>query len=1591
MAEGKFDLPDDLLSSKPADRSFPPPKMEALGAQFDEKVLMGPNDESKDQVASESSIPLSPQWLYAKPTETKMEMRAPSSVSVGNSGDPTQKENWRLEGTEDKKDWRRAVADNESGRRWREEERETGLLRRDRRKPDRRVDNVPVRETNESRTLAAGDKWSDGNTRTAGHETRRDSKWSSRWGPEDKDKESRNEKRADAEKEESHLDNAPLLGSNRGASERESESRDKWRPRHRMEVHSSGSATYRAAPGFGTERGRVEGSHTGFTVGRGRSSTMGRSSGAIGAAYFDKSESVPGKPILLTNSFCYPRAKLLDIYRKQKVEQSFASMPDDMEELAPIAQADIAEPLAFLTPDAEEEAVLGDIWRGKITGSGAVYNSFRKGRSTENVTGLGDVESADEGKQGILSLVPPEENGDTFQELLETDNSRADNKTDFKNQGVEQKIPAEVIHHGDSVDNGTRGSNGIDSLYFATSQTNITNDGTGTLSAFTNQSQFQEITPASAFVVRSKFSNDSTSLFGLTSPLQHEGGNIHHLSSNEEKESERSISAEELSLYYLDPQGEIQGPFLGVDIISWFEQGFFDTDLLVRLADAPEGKPFQELGEVMPHLKGIRAIATDADQILKLDESSALGGKLETGVLAAAPAGKVDDLYIMENRSLPEIRSMSAQNVQCVVSESGVPHLSHLETGFNDFAAQDEEIVFPGRPGSSGHPIGRSTGNIHDASLKSLSHSSAQPELKAPSMQNQNDNMMHPFGLLWSEIEATNAKHTSASNLPSAMGRGPQFGGISDPALNADNWPDSYRRNAAFDYPNLYQETVASRNFPRMEQEANRLDLSEQLLSRQLQHHHLQQQNLLPFHANSGHSILEQMAGEQLAHQQQLAAHAVPEMEHLMALQLQQRQHQLQRQLQQQQQQQFQHQQKLLQEQQQSQVQQVLLEQILRNRMHDPGLAQSSVDPLRANIDRAMLLEQQILNELKQRPHHPARHIDPSLEQMTEAKFARLPQELQEVLIARAQRGQLQPLDHQILQEQLQARQFPMGMGLPPNLEERRLGSGWPVDETDQFLRMHSSHRAHSSGFNPLDFYQQQQGPANEDQLSFFDRNQSLQERIRQGSYDPSGLSFERSISLPTGNAGMNLDVLNAMTRVHGLDMQESNTRTKSAAQAKFASDLHHRGGPHSLLPNQFHAAQLDAMDGHWSENNGQLANDWMESRIQQLHLGAERPKKEQLGQITEDPSSWMSDGQDDDKSKQLLMELLHQKSGHQPTQYTDVSEGVPGERRPISGFYSSSNTLDRQFNLLQEREAGLSNSFPVGSYGSNSSDRASSFENRDELPFRMDSGALPATDPFLSGIHGPGMGFHTNPSRNDNNSALTKELAEAEGRKGVSKSESKLKGSLFEIQEGTAEQTGLAATDHGGVPINSFSRHASLGAATGENTVFYDEGIGNRYPEQISKDHVRVILSKSQDNILLRGPSQEGQSELVPDPLARLKSAFPGVPDGSRQDQGGNLTKQGVEDIAASKKDMRFRRTSSCNDADVSEASFIDMLKSTKKAAPQEPQSVAGVSESLEGTQAGRSGKKKGKKGKQIDPALLGFKVTSNRIMMGEIQRIDD
>ena len=252
-----------------------------------------------------------------------------------NSTDPILKDSWRLEGSQDKKDWRRTAPDVDISRRWREEERETSLLgRRDRRKEDRQ------------------------NTSTSG----RENKWSSRWGPEDKEKDSRSEKRHDVEKEDGHTEKPSPGVGNRMGPDRDTDSRDKWRPRHRLEAQAAGVSTYRAAPGFGLEKGRIEGSNVRFSPGRGRANNNGNlqivrppiGSGS-GSALVDRNKTILGKSSLGADSYYYPRGKLLDLYRKRKVDPSFDSLPSEMEHTSPITQQGSVEPLAFVAPAAEEE------------------------------------------------------------------------------------------------------------------------------------------------------------------------------------------------------------------------------------------------------------------------------------------------------------------------------------------------------------------------------------------------------------------------------------------------------------------------------------------------------------------------------------------------------------------------------------------------------------------------------------------------------------------------------------------------------------------------------------------------------------------------------------------------------------------------------------------------------------------------------------------------------------------------------------------------------------------------------------------------------------------------------------------------------------------------------------------------------------------------------------------------------------------------------------------------------------------------------------------------------------------------------------
>ncbi|XP_077250404.1 uncharacterized protein LOC143889895 [Tasmannia lanceolata] len=1635
MADDKLDLPDgDPWSAKD----------DASGGNDDEKVLTGFLDDSKDQATSESTIPLSPQWLYVKPSDSKIglsaaseDMHTPKSFPHGNSVDPLQKEAWRLDGSQDKKEWRRNVPEIESSRRWREEERETGILgRRDRRKEDRENEyrKNDRRETTETRALPSSDRWHDAGSRNSGHETRRDSKWSSRWGPDDKEKDSKTDKRMDVEKDDAHNEKQSFVGSNRVASDRETDARDKWRPRHLQGGHSAGSAVYRAAPGFGLERGRTEGSNLGFAPGRGRSNIIGSlslsrqsSASPIGASSAEKSELGQGKSGISGGMFCYPRGKLLDIYRKHKLFPSFDTIPDGLEEVSQITQLHSTEPLAFVSPDAEEEAVLEDIWTGKIISSAVFHNSTRHkmGRVNGNDTGVGDMSLTD-----TMNLLDGKERGIN---LERRENNVEDLIGGMNSDGLT------LVSKGNNIDIiGESGFDQVDSGHKLDETSVVSGDVKVEISDFLKHPKFKAIEPTSSLDIHTKLPDDSNFLSDLRS-LQEIPSNKQYVESNGEvKLSERVPLPEELSLFYRDPQGEIQGPFLGVDIISWFEQGFFGTDLPVCLSDAPEGTPFQELGIVMPHLN---LKAQSVSNIIPgdiLDISDAIDDNLEATTLAPAFSGSATingqqwPPTEFEDPVLPRISKHEDQvgphygRLPPADSETLTSISSAERRSFHELGAQEaEEVLFTGRPGSgSGNPLGKPASNLHDPLGTSTSHHFLANDLSETSTLNHKpltDDNLHPLGLLWSELEGTHLKRTQLSNISSGIGvqghhintavgidtplfshNQNSFIALPDSAFVGETWSDNYRRNAVAG-SNTLQGAMDAHQLSRLEQEPNRFDFAEHLLPQQ----HLQQQNLLSTHPTMhlNGSVLEQLSNSAVPQglnpvRQQSMGQSRPDLEHFLNLQLQQQQQQQQQQRQFELQRQHQihnHQMQLQQQQQQqSQVQQLLLEQLLHHQMHDPGLGRSRVDPLRGNntLDQA-LFRQHLLHELQQQSHPPPRHHEPSLEQLIQAKFGqnRHPDHHNDMLeLLHAKHGHMLPLDQQFAL----ARQFALASRQQPVEEERHIGGVWSVDESGQFVRAPANpHHTH-----PLDFYQHQHR-ASYEQPSNLERNLGLHERLQRGFYEPSSLPFERSIPLSAGSPEMNMDFLNTLARAQGLDMQERHSKMHSGGQmGSFSSGMqsHH---PH--IPNQGQASHLDGIDSGWSERNGQLTTDWMESRIHRLHLEAERKKRDsEINLISDDRS---------------LMDFVHQKMGRHPNQSLEMGNGAPTssyERRE-SSWLTSGSASDHPYNLLTG-QAGLGESFREGPRGPNlghglqerlvnvgMDDQASGIDSSERLSFRTNSGAFIEDEQFFPGMSETAPTIYADSSMIGNLPVDRMDFLEGNEGKKAKKQVSKGKvvnKSATEAQESMFEH-GAAFMEREEVRANAAPiRHGSFGSAGGTMGFYnYDIAVDSAYGDEMSKDRIPAILSKGIDSSLHKRPnvsrvssSQEALWELVNAPAVKVNSLINlAASDDGRRDLGGNPSSQGPETLASTKTETRFSRTSSCSDADGSEPSFIDMLKSTKKAISESDSSATGTLDSLDAGQGSRSGKKKGKKGRQINPALLGFKVSSNRIMMGEIQRPEE
>lgn len=166
---------------------------------------------------------------------------------------------------------------------------------------------------------------------------------------------------------------------------------------------------------------------------------------------------------------------------------------------------------------------------------------------------------------------------------------------------------------------------------------------------------------------------------------------VQHLRGGAMSNSEGGTLPEQLVLYYTDPQGATQGPFLGADIISWFEQGFFGTDLLVRLLDDPEGTPFRSLGEVMPHLKAKDGNHVTSDPNSEVQQFGVVRGNAENCLSFSAPDTNDTSVNAI-HQPLSEFHHGLAQLTQSRLSElessTQLPHSQGQRS--LDFVAEDE-------------------------------------------------------------------------------------------------------------------------------------------------------------------------------------------------------------------------------------------------------------------------------------------------------------------------------------------------------------------------------------------------------------------------------------------------------------------------------------------------------------------------------------------------------------------------------------------------------------------------------------------------------------------------------------------------------------------------------------------------------------------------------------------------------------------------------------------------------------------------------------------------------------------------------------
>ncbi|XP_042494717.1 protein ESSENTIAL FOR POTEXVIRUS ACCUMULATION 1-like isoform X2 [Macadamia integrifolia] len=659
---------------------------------------------TKEMQGLDNLIPLSPQWLLPKPGDSKPGMvtgESNFSPSPGhNSSVDASKSSGNgeeIQDNEKKRDvYRLSLLDTESGRRdrWRDEERDTdSSIRRDRwregdkeigdaRKVDKWMDSPSIRHSGEARR-APSERWTDSGNRESNYEQRRESKWNTRWGPEDKESESWREKWLDSSRDgEVPRDKGLSHLNNHGKDDKEGDHYRPWRSnssqnRGRGEPHFQTLTPNKQTPMHGYSRGRGENTPPTFSVGRGRVGSGGSAVNSTSAyplslgSVSDKIESAHGDSFPLS----YSRTKLLDIYRVTDVG-SFGKQLDGFVEVPSLTQADPLEPLALSAPTVEELVVLKGIDRGDIVSS-SIPQVSKDGTVGRNSTDLVQTRRTRLGsREDLPSSI------DDFKE--DSDNSKAFREDFSATKKVnEVAVGREMSAHGNSSPHpgipwrsqslGERSHlPSHDWRDFSAEVRSATSE-----MGWSHSQKEQDAERENSKTVLPSYCKDDSnwqvgegflSDIGSDSVLRRQSSEVF----DRERETRKFLlqtSPEELSLCYKDPQGEIQGPFSGSDLIGWFEAGYFSIDLQVRISSASPDTPFSLLGDVMPHLRAkarpppgfSTSKPNETADTLSRPKFSSLGklhaGSSEIDIMKNESRGKHESGTDAENRFLESLMS----------------------------------------------------------------------------------------------------------------------------------------------------------------------------------------------------------------------------------------------------------------------------------------------------------------------------------------------------------------------------------------------------------------------------------------------------------------------------------------------------------------------------------------------------------------------------------------------------------------------------------------------------------------------------------------------------------------------------------------------------------------------------------------------------------------------------------------------------------------------------------------------------------------------------------------------------------------------